>query len=178
LKEASVGNRIRGLIYERKTAMKKPITLNVNGETFDLLIEPRRTLAEVLREDLHLMGTKIGCGTGDCGACTVLMDGTAVFACLTLAIEVQDNYITTIEGLAEGDKLDVLQRAFVDHGAIQCGFCTPGMILAAKGLLRENANPTRHEITEAIGGNLCRCTGYVKIIDAIESVAQAKDPSK
>ena len=158
--------------------MKKAITLKVNGETLDLLIEPRRTLAEVLREDLHLMGTKIGCNTGDCGACTVLVDGMAVLGCLTLAIEVQDKHITTIEGLAEGDKLDVLQRAFVDHGAIQCGFCTPGIILAAKGLLRENAKPTREEITEGIGGNLCRCTGYVKIIDAIESVAQTKYPSK
>ena len=152
--------------------MRQTINLKVNGEIFDLSVEPRKTLAQVLREDLHLMGTKIGCNVGDCGACTVLVDGVAVLGCLTLAIEVQDKDITTIEGLANGDRLDLLQRAFINHGSIQCGFCTPGVILSAKGLLRENANPTREEIKEAIGGNLCRCTGYIKIIDAIESAAQ------
>ncbi len=152
--------------------MKRAITLKVNGETFDLLIEPRRTLVQVLREDLHLMGTKIGCNVGDCGTCTVLIDGVAVLSCLTLAVEVEDKEITTIEGLAEGEKLDPIQEAFIEHGAIQCGFCTPGMILSAKGFLNENAKPTREEIKEAIGGNLCRCTGYVKIIDAIEAAAK------
>lgn len=156
---------------------KQLIQLKVNGEIFDVLTEPRRTLAQVLREDLHLMGTKIGCNVGDCGACTVLVDGVAVLGCLTLAIEVQGKDISTIEGLAEGDKLDPIQKAFVDHGAIQCGFCTPGMILAAKGLLNENPTPSREEITEAIGSNLCRCTGYVKIIDAVEAVAQETSPN-
>jgi len=158
--------------------MRQGIKLRINGEIYELLIEPRRTLAQVLREDLHLMGTKIGCNVGDCGACTVLIDGAATLSCLTLAIEVQGKDITTIEGLAVGDTLDFLQKAFIDHGAIQCGFCTPGMILAAKGLLNENAEkPTREEIKEAIGGNLCRCTGYVKIIDAIEAAGQEKNPS-
>jgi len=151
--------------------MKQAITIKVNGETFDLLIEPRRTLLQVLRDDLRLTGTKTGCNVGDCGTCTVLIDGMAVLSCLTLAVEVQDKEITTIEGLAEGEKLDPIQEAFVDHGAIQCGFCSPGMILAAKSLLRENPKPSREEIKEAIGGNLCRCTGYVKIIDAIEAAA-------
>ena len=157
--------------------MKQAITIKVNGETFDLLIEPRKTLVQVLREDLRLTGTKTGCNVGDCGTCTVLINGVAVLSCLTLAVEVQDKEITTIEGLAEGEKLDPIQEAFVDHGAIQCGFCTPGMILAAKSLLRENAEPDREEIKEAIGGNLCRCTGYAKIIEAIEKAAQETRPS-
>ncbi len=155
--------------------MRQPIKLKVNGEIFELSVEARKTLAQVLREDLHLMGTKIGCNVGDCGACTVLLDGIAVLSCLTLAVEAQNKDITTIEGLTTEDKLDPLQRAFIEHGAIQCGFCTPGVILSAKGLLRENAKPTRDEIKEAIGCNLCRCTGYVKIIDAIEAVAQEMD---
>jgi carbon-monoxide dehydrogenase small subunit len=155
--------------------MRQAIKLKVNGEVFELSVEARKTLVQVLREDLHLMGTKIGCNVGDCGACTVLLDGIAVLSCLTLAVEAQNKDITTIEGLAMEDKLDPLQRAFIDHGAIQCGFCTPGVILSAKGLLHENAKPTREEIKEAIGGNLCRCTGYVKIIDAIEAVAQEID---
>ena len=151
--------------------MEKLILLNVNGEEYKLNIEHRRTLAEVLRDDLKLIGTKIGCNVGDCGACTVLIDGVAVLSCLTLAVETQNKKITTIEGLAKDDKLDPLQKAFVDKGAVQCGFCTPGMILAGKSLLNENDNPSREEITEAVGSNLCRCTGYVKIIDAIEAAA-------
>lgn len=158
--------------------MKQTIKLKVNSELFELAIEPRKTLAQVLREDLHLMGTKIGCNVGDCGACTVLVDGIAVLGCLTLAVEAQDKDIITIEGLARGDRLDPLQKAFIDYGAIQCGFCTPGMILTAKGLLYENPKPTREEIKEAIGGNLCRCTGYVKIVDAIETAAQEGVSSK
>lgn len=158
--------------------MRQMIKLKVNGELFDLLIEPRKTLVEVLREDLHLEGTKIGCGVGDCGACTVLVDEVAVLSCLTLAVEVQGKDITTIEGLAKGERLDPLQKAFIDNGAIQCGFCTPGVILSARGLLNENAKPNREEIKEAIGGNLCRCTGYVKIIDAIETASQEMYPPK
>ena len=152
--------------------MKQAIQMKVNGEIFDVIIEPRKTLAEVLREDLQLTGTKLGCNVGDCGSCTVLSDGVAVLSCLTLAVEVQDKEITTIEGLGEEENLDPVQQAFVEGGAVQCGYCTPGMILSGKGLLRENADPTREEIKEAIGGNLCRCTGYVKIVDAIEAAAQ------
>jgi carbon-monoxide dehydrogenase small subunit len=152
--------------------MRQMVKLTVNGEVIELSMEPQKTLSQVLREDLHLRGTKIGCNVGDCGACTVLLDGVAVLSCLTLAIEAQGKEITTIEGLANGDRLDPIQKAFIDHGAIQCGFCTPGMILSAKGLLNENEKPDREEIKEAIGGNLCRCTGYVKIIDAIEIAAQ------
>jgi len=152
--------------------LKQTIKLKVNSELFELSVEPRKTLAQVLRDDLHLMGTKVGCNVGDCGACTVLVDGIAVLGCLTLAVEAQDKDVITIEGLASGDRLDPIQKAFIDYGAIQCGFCTPGMILSAKGLLHKNPKPTREEIKEAIGGNLCRCTGYVKIIDAIEKAAQ------
>jgi len=158
--------------------MKQAITLKVNGETVDLLIEPRKTLLQVLRDDLRLTGTKTGCNVGDCGTCTVLINGTAMLSCLTLAVEVQDEEITTIEGLADKERLDPIQEAFIDHGAIQCGFCTPGMILAAKSLLRENAKPSREEIKEAIGGNLCRCTGYAKIVEAIEKAAQEMRPSE
>jgi carbon-monoxide dehydrogenase small subunit len=165
-------------LAKRKMTMKQMIKLRVNSDEVELSIEPRKTLAQVLREDFHLMGTKIGCNVGDCGACTVLINGAAVLSCLTLAIEAQDKDITTIEGLACGDRLDPIQKAFIDHGAIQCGFCTPGMILSAKGLLNENAKPNREEIAEAIGGNLCRCTGYVKIIEAIETAAKEMHPLK
>ncbi len=154
--------------------MKQTIELKVNGELYKVEIEPRRTLLEVLREKLGLTGTKEGCGKGDCGHCTVLIDGEPVYSCLTLAIEAQGHDIVTIEGLAEGGKLHPLQQAFVDYGAIQCGFCTPGMILAAKSLLDKNPDPTEDEIKEAISGNLCRCTGYVKIIDAIKAAAKQK----
>jgi len=154
--------------------LKQTIELKVNGELYKVEIEPRRTLLEVLREKLGLTGTKEGCGKGDCGHCTVLIDGEPVCSCLTLAIEAQGHDIVTIEGLAEGGKLHPLQQAFVDYGAIQCGFCTPGMILAAKSLLDKNPDPTEDEIKEAISGNLCRCTGYVKIIDAIKAAAKQK----
>ena len=152
--------------------MKQLIQLSVNGESFDVLIEPRRTLLEVLRESIGFTGTKRGCDTGDCGACTVLLDGVPVLSCLMLAIEAQGKQITTIEGLAEDGKLHPLQESFVQHGAIQCGFCTPGMILSAKALLDENPKPSDAEIRHAIAGNLCRCTGYVKIVDAVRAVAE------
>lgn len=148
--------------------MQQIIELTVNGETYSIETEPRRTLLEVLRENLGLTGAKEGCGKGDCGHCTVLIDGNPVYSCLTLAVEMEGKDIVTIEGLAEGEKLHPIQQAFVDYGAIQCGFCTPGMILSAKGLLDKNPNPTEAEIKEAISGNLCRCTGYVKIIESIK----------
>lgn len=152
--------------------MKQSIELKVNGEIYTVEIEPRRTLLEVLREELGLTGTKEGCGKGDCGHCTVLIDGDPIFSCLTLAVEVQGKEIVTIEGLAEGEKLHPIQQAFVNFGAIQCGFCTPGMLLSAKSLLDKNLNPTEAEIKDAISGNLCRCTGYVKIIEAIQEAAK------
>jgi len=152
--------------------LKHAIELKVNGETYSLEIEPRRTLLEVLRENLGLTGTKEGCGKGDCGHCTVLVDGNPVYSCLTLAVEMEKKDIVTIEGLAEGEKLHPIQQAFVDYGAIQCGFCTPGMILSAKALLNENPTPTEDEIKEAISGNFCRCTGYIKIIEAIQGVVK------
>lgn len=155
--------------------MKREIGLKVNGELFKTGIEPRRTLLEVLRENLGLTGTKEMCNKGDCGACTVLMDGRPVYSCLSLAIEAEGKDILTIEGLAdERYELDPLQQAFVDHGALQCGFCTPGFIMSAKALLNRNPNPTEEEIKEGISGNLCRCTGYVKIVEAVDAAAKAK----
>ncbi|MFC1943248.1 (2Fe-2S)-binding protein [Chloroflexota bacterium] len=151
--------------------MKKLIKLNVNGELHDVLAEPRRTLLEVLREQVGLTGTKEGCDAGDCGACTVLLDGEPVPSCLVLAVDAQGKDILTIEGVANGPELHPIQKAFVDYGAIQCGFCSPGMILTAKALLERNSNPSEAEVREAISGNLCRCTGYVKVIEAIMAVA-------
>jgi len=145
----------------------------VNGQPYEVIIEPRMLLIDVLREKLGLIGTKYACGTGDCGACTVLVDGEPVLSCLTLAITAKDKNILTIEGLAEGTSLHPIQQAFVDHGAVQCGFCTPGMILNAKVLLDENPNPTRDEVKVGLAGNLCRCTGYTKIVDAVLAAAKA-----
>ncbi len=146
--------------------MKRLIELKVNGESYDVAVEPRRTLLEVLREQLGLTGTKEGCDAGDCGTCTVLLDGKPVPSCLVLAIDAQGKDILTIEGLANGPELHPIQKAFVDYGAIQCGFCSPGMILTVKALLDRNPNPSEAEVRKAISGNLCRCTGYVKIIEA------------
>ena len=151
--------------------MKQLIELNVNGEVYEVAIDTHRTLLEVLRENIGLTGTKEACDLGECGSCTVLMDGKPVHSCLVLAIEAQGKEILTIEGLAKEGKLHPLQQAFVDHGAIQCGFCTPGMIMSAKALLDRNPKPDEDEIKKAISGNLCRCTGYVKIIDAIKAAA-------
>ncbi len=147
--------------------MKQIIELKVNGEIYETAVEPRRTLLEVLRGNLGLTGAKEACDLGACGTCTVLIDGKAVLSCLTLAIDSQGKEITTIEGLAKEGKLHPLQQNFVDHGAIQCGFCTPGMILSAKALLDENPKPTEDEVKNGISGNLCRCTGYTKIIEAV-----------
>ncbi len=151
--------------------MKKMITLEVNGREYDLVIPVNRTLTQVLRENLRLTGTKQGCSLGDCGSCTVLMDGQPVNSCLVLAVEAEGHQILTIEGLSEEGKLHPIQQAFVEHGSIQCGFCSPGMILSAKALLDKNPRPAKSEIREAISGNLCRCTGYQKIVDAIQAVA-------
>ena len=150
----------------------KEINLTVNNQTYRLSVPPHRTLLEVIREDLVLTGTKEGCSLGDCGACTVIMNGQAINSCLVLAAEADGKEITTIEGLAEGDKLHPIQQAFVDHGGLQCGFCTPGMIMSAKALLDKNPTPTEEEIKQGIAGNLCRCTGYTKIIESIKAAAE------
>ncbi len=153
--------------------MKRIITLHVNGEEKEILTEINKTLLEVLREDLGLTGTKRGCDLGVCGACTVLIEGRPYLSCLTLAVDVQGKKIMTIEGLAQDGKPHPLQRAFVEKGAIQCGFCTPGMILAAKALLDEHPHPSEGEVKKGISGNLCRCTGYVKIVEAILSIGDS-----
>jgi carbon-monoxide dehydrogenase small subunit len=152
--------------------MKQILELKVNGQSHEVLIDPHRTLLEVLREQLGLTGAKEGCDLGDCGTCTVLLDGLPYLSCLVLAIEARGREILTIEGLAQNGKLHPLQESFVEHGAVQCGFCTPGMILSAKALLDQNSHPTETEVREAIGGHLCRCTGYVKIIEAIMAAAK------
>ncbi|MBI2371048.1 MAG: (2Fe-2S)-binding protein [Deltaproteobacteria bacterium] len=151
--------------------MKKPISVTVNGEVYEMEVEPRRRLLDFLRDDLELTGTKEGCGNGECGACTVLVNGVAMTSCLILAVSVNGQQVTTIEGLARDGALDPLQKAFIDYGAIQCGYCTPGMILMAKALLNENPKPTEEEVRMGIAGNLCRCTGYVKIVEAILATA-------
>ena len=154
--------------------MAQSIKLRVNGETYELRVEPWKTLIDVLREDIGLTGTKEACSTGECGACTVLLNGKPVNSCLILAVEVQGKEIMTIEGLAQGGKLDPLQEAFIKYGAIQCGFCTPGMLLSARALLDKNPQPTEEEIKEGMSGNLCRCTGFVKIVGAINAVARGE----
>jgi carbon-monoxide dehydrogenase small subunit len=145
----------------------------VNGRSYEVIIEPHMLLVDVLREKIGLTGTKYACGTGDCGACTVLVDSKPVLSCLTLAVTARDKDILTIEGVAQGATLHPIQQAFVDKGAVQCGFCTPGMVLSAKALLEENPSPTRDEIKGGLAGNLCRCTGYVKIVDAVEAAAES-----
>ena len=147
------------------------LTMTVNNHQVSVEIQPDELLVDVLRDRLGLTGTKIGCNEGECGACTVIMDGQAVLSCLIPALRAEGCHITTIEGLSDGEVLHPLQQAFVEHGAVQCGYCIPGFILSAKALLDRNPNPTGEEIKESIAGNLCRCTGYVKIVEAIESVA-------
>lgn len=160
--------------------MDATITLIVNGEKHTVVTDPQRPLLEVLREDLHVTGPKYGCGEGRCGACSVLMDGRRVFSCVTPVSMADKKKITTIEGLAEGDRLHPVQQAFLDEGAIQCGYCTPGMIMAAVALLNENPKPTDEQIVERMNGNLCRCNGYVKIINAVRrasgQIAEVKKP--
>jgi carbon-monoxide dehydrogenase small subunit len=151
---------------------KTLIELQVNGEVYSLAVKPNDTLLEALRDHLGLVGTKEGCSVGECGACTVLMNGRAILSCLTLAIDAVGREITTIEGVSQGETLEPIQQAFVDCGAVQCGFCTPGMILAAKELLDLQRHPSVAEIKHAISGNFCRCTGYTKIIEAIQAASR------
>jgi carbon-monoxide dehydrogenase small subunit len=152
--------------------LKQEISLRVNGKSYPVSVEPGEILLDVLRDKLGLTGTKKGCDAGDCGACMVLVDGKAVPSCLTLAISIRDKEITTVEGLAEREKLHPLQQAFIDHGAVQCGFCIPGMLISSKALLDENPKPTEAEVRHYLTGNICRCTGYAKIVEAILDVAE------
>jgi aerobic carbon-monoxide dehydrogenase small subunit len=151
--------------------MKRKIVLNVNDENYEVEVEPDRLLADVIREDIGLTGTKKGCEIGVCGACTVLLDGKAVSSCLMLAVHAAGKKIMTVEGLLKNGELHPLQKAFIDYGAFQCGFCTPGVLMASKAMLDENPHPTEHEIREGLNGNLCRCTGYAKFVEAIKAVA-------
>jgi len=153
-------------------AEKFRLTLTVNREGVDALVDSRKTLLEVLREDLQLTGTKHGCELGECGACAVLLDGQPVLSCLALAVECVNRSVTTVEGLAEDGRLHPLQECFADLGAAQCGYCTPGILVTAKALLDRNPKPDRTEIREALSGNLCRCTGYLQIIEAVEAAAE------
>lgn len=151
--------------------MRQLIRLVVNGDPYEVIVKPSETLIEVLRNKLGLTGTKHACDTGKCGACTVLIDGKPIRSCLTLAISARDREISTIEGLAKDGELHPIQKTFIEYGAVQCGFCTPGMIMFTKAFLEENPKPQEEEIREALSANICRCTGYVKIIEAIQAAA-------
>ena len=153
--------------------MKRLIELRINGETCELAVEPNATLAEVIRDQVGLTGTKEACGTGECGTCTVLIDGRPILSCLALAVDCQKQSILTVEGLSEGETLTPVQQAFHDCGAIQCGFCTPGMVLSTTALLEVNPHPSTPEIQKALEGHLCRCTGYNKIVEAVQQAAAA-----
>jgi carbon-monoxide dehydrogenase small subunit len=152
--------------------MKKPLQLTVNGELRQVLVEPYYSLLDALRDDIRLTGTKKGCDEGDCGACTVFLNGKPVTSCMVLAHSAHDSEVTTIEGLAKLEELHPVQQAFVDHGGLQCGFCIPGLIMSATALLQENPNPTEEEVRFGIGGNLCRCTGYSKVVEAVLAAAE------
>jgi carbon-monoxide dehydrogenase small subunit len=152
--------------------MTKLITLTVNDRVYEVAVAPNRTLTQLLRDDLTLLGTTAGCGVGDCGACTVIMDGKPVNSCLVLAVQADGSDITTIEGVATSAGLHPVQQTFVEMGAIQCGFCTPGMVLSATSLLEKNPHPTEHEVRGALSGNLCRCTGYQKIVEAVQEASR------
>ncbi len=150
----------------------KTINLKINGRKRQIEIEENERLLDIIREGFHLTGTKEGCGEGECGACSVLLNGKLVNACMIMAFQAEDSEVITIEGLGENEKLDPIQQAFIDTGAVQCGFCTPGMVLSAKALLMKNPTPTKQEIRRGISGNLCRCTGYEKIVEAVELAAK------
>lgn len=153
--------------------MKKThVSTTINGDDVDFLCEPTQTLLDVLRDELHMTGTKEGCATGDCGACSVTLDGTLVCSCLVLGLEASGKKIETIEGMADGDELHPLQRKFIEHVALQCGICTPGLLVAARSLLEENPDPTEDEVRLWLAGNLCRCTGYHNIVEAVMDAAQ------
>jgi len=158
---------MEGIEHTTSGDKRYAIQLIVNGDSYDIVVKANALLVNVLRDQLNFTGTKKGCELGDCGSCTVLLNGKPVNSCMVLAVEADGCEITTVEGLAHNDELDTIQQAFIDHAAVQCGFCTPGMIMSAKALLNDNPHPTEQEVREAIAGNLCRCTGYVHIINAV-----------
>ena len=158
--------------------MKKLLQLTVNGDLRQILVEPYYSLLDTLRDELHLTGTKKGCDEGDCGACTVILNGKPVTACLVLAHSAHDAQVTTVEGLAARDVLHPVQQAFAEHGGLQCGFCTPGLIMSAVGLLESNSSPSAEDVKSAIGGNLCRCTGYSKVVESILAAVEAMGGQK
>ena len=160
------------MLFRSKIMAKVHVSTTINGNAVEYLCETRQTLLDVLRDELHMTGTKEGCGTGDCGACSVTIDGRLVCSCLTLAAELNGKSVGTVEGIANGDKLHVLQRKFIEHAALQCGICTPGMLVAAKSLLERNPNPTEEQTRFWLAGNLCRCTGYNQIIEAVLDAAR------
>ncbi|NTU60162.1 MAG: (2Fe-2S)-binding protein [Deltaproteobacteria bacterium] len=159
---------------DKKGHKRYLVNFTVNGDERTVVVKANAVLANVLRDELDLTGTKRGCELGDCGSCTVLMDGKAVDSCMVLAVEAEGSEIVTIEGVAQNGKLDTLQESFLNHAAVQCGYCTPGMILAAKSLLTRNPHPTEHQVREAISGNLCRCTGYVHIVEAVLAASEGR----
>ncbi len=165
---------INRTITDRDGVKRYLITLNVNGDARTVLVKGNAILANVLRDDFNLTGTKKGCELGDCGSCTVLLDGTPVDSCMVLAVDADGHDITTIEGVAVNSKLDDIQQAMINYAGIQCGYCSPGMVLSAKALLTRNPHPTEPEVREAISGNLCRCTGYVHIVEAVLAASQGK----
>ena len=158
--------------------MKTILSLNVNGNDYEVAINPWQTLLDVLRDELGLIGTKRGCGIGTCGSCTIIMDGKAILSCLTLAIECEGHTITTIEGISTAESLHPVQQSFIDNGAVQCGYCTPGIVMTAKALLDENSRPDDEEIKDALSGTFCRCTGHIKIMEAVKKVSQPEDEGK
>ncbi|MCP4606084.1 MAG: (2Fe-2S)-binding protein [Proteobacteria bacterium] len=158
--------------------MKHILNIKVNGRPYEVAVSAKTLLSELLRDQLDLTGTKIGCGEGECGACTVLIDGVPMSSCIVLALEVEGKEITTIEGMADGQILHPVQKAFIEQGAIQCGFCSPGMILTSKALLDTDPNPSETEIRSALAGNLCRCTGYQKIVEAVDHAARGMSSIK
>jgi len=154
--------------------MKKQLKFKVNGQPYEIFVEPKKLLVEVLRELVGLTGTKRGCNSSSCGACTVMLNGMSVKSCSVLALQANGTEVVTVEGLAKGNQLSVLQKAFLDHGAFQCGFCTPGMLMSSTALLTENPKPTKQEIKEGIDGNICRCTGYNSIVRAVTAVVKGE----
>ena len=154
--------------------MKQILSLTVNNDTYEVAVSPWRTLLDVLRDDLGLMGTKRGCGSGTCGVCTVIIDGRAVLSCLTLAVECAGKKITTIEGISSPESLHPVQKSFIENGAVQCGFCTPGIVMTSKALLDAKPKPGDDEIKEALAGTFCRCTGHIKIMEAVKKASQPK----